>query len=593
MASYNSIVSGVGKYGRAAETAVNRIYSIFSGDDNTSSSIRDRYLNGFLGDTAQFTPNVFARMFDEPTYLTFRIEFDFETGIQNKVKYKGENASQNFDMMPEPLLNTSKVITDTQTVKLNNVLGIDIPEFVINLPVGSHKDSYSTIDYLANAKSENKRAAILYSFVESLKDIQYNYPYYFQSIDGLGDLMKIHPDKGIRLIDGENNILTIKCLEGLDMKITQLMQMYRKVVWDDYYQRWVLPDMMRYFHMKIYVSEIRLFHSGSSVKTMHKSPQTIDVKTALNATSLDKAPNGSSVLNTVNNVLNDVTALTTQMLGTRSTVTSVVNSVGQTFDTLAGLGSSLSSDYYRLCNNAINNVMPTICFDCHQCEFVIDDTLPYINSLNAHMVDKKPVEPTIKIKVGRVLDEQVYPLNRSLTPDSNNEYEIDKLDEYAKGTYFKDDDLRKPYRKGIQDDNLEPPKKEERITNTMFRMNRNVQDKLFTNKFGELSYRPLHATSKESAMSLLKSVLNFFTQDEARSAATTIDSIKEYIYYGDVIRSVATSDENKEKIADGVFVNTLEEIVKSKATDGETALTALSEHILDSLATNGELKIKS
>ena len=64
-------------------------------------------------------------------------------------------------------------------------------------------------------------------------------------------------------MDGDNNKLTIKCLEGLDQKITQLMQLYRKAAWDDVYQRWILPDMMRFFTMRIYVSEMKLFHTMS------------------------------------------------------------------------------------------------------------------------------------------------------------------------------------------------------------------------------------------------------------------------------------------------------------------------------------------
>ena len=95
----------------------------------------------------------------------------------------------------------------------------------------------------------------------ALKDIQNNFPYYFYSIEGLSSLNKIDPKTGRRANEGE---LTIKCYEGIDLKITQLLQMIRKVMWDDIYQRWALPDMMRYFSMRIYISEIRTFHEQHS-----------------------------------------------------------------------------------------------------------------------------------------------------------------------------------------------------------------------------------------------------------------------------------------------------------------------------------------
>lgn len=578
MALFNSIISSIGRYGRAVEKTVDKASSILdiekkddgkisvglAGDENDAANIRDSYLNGFLSNESKFQPNVFSRLFDEPTYLTFRIEFNFrDDRVENNTGNKSMTFwSQSYDYMPEPFLAKN----------------------LRNLPV------YSTYQYLQNNKSEGKRAAMLNTFIDSLEDIQNNYPYYFQSVDGLADLMKIDPKRGIRIPSDQNNIITIKCLEGLDMKITQLMQTYRKIVWDDYYQRWVLPDMMRYFNMKIYVSEIRLFHSASTLESKHSSPRMINIIDSLNATAYNNVSKASSILDTVNNVLNDVTSLSTQLLGTRSAVTAAVSTVGQVLDTARGLGTGLASDYYKLCNNAINNIMPTICFDCHQCEFVIDDTLSHIGSLSASTKDTKPAEPTIKIKVGRLMDEQVYPLNKSISSSfKNNEYIQNDRDEYTYGTKFSDDILRDDELKTQAGSYTKQNNLDQRISSLGVRTNPKLADE---NAIGNLAYRPHHTNSQQASMALLKGVLNFFTQDEARSAATTINSIKEYVYNGDVIRSVATSDENRRKIADGVFVQTLDEIVKSQATSGTTALTALSEHILDSLATNGELKIK-
>ena len=76
------------KWGRFAGSLTGDIATLISGGE-TSAAIRDRYYNGFFGDTTQYTPKVFSRLFDEPTYLTFRIEFDFNTAkMMNVIKYK-------------------------------------------------------------------------------------------------------------------------------------------------------------------------------------------------------------------------------------------------------------------------------------------------------------------------------------------------------------------------------------------------------------------------------------------------------------------------------------------------------------------------
>ena len=72
--------------------------------------------------------------------------------------------------------------------------------------------SYSTYKYLLSALGEERRAAYIKQFVKSLEDIQYNYPFYFTSISGLDSLARIKPESGIRLLDGDSNKLTIKCL---------------------------------------------------------------------------------------------------------------------------------------------------------------------------------------------------------------------------------------------------------------------------------------------------------------------------------------------------------------------------------------------
>lgn len=427
MAGYTNILGKTSAISHAVVQGTSAASALLS-SNTEPSSIRDAYLNGFFAETSKFTPSVFARIFDEPTYLTFRIEFNFNnTLFENKVDAK----------------------TDTSTGQLTFAVKNlnDFPEPLLAIPTGNDAANYySTYNYLNNALGEVQRGNMLRTFIKGLKDIQENYPYYFQSVEGLGDLLKVAPAEGIRLKDDENSI-TVKCLEGLDLKITQLLQLYKNVAWDDYYQRWILSDMMRFFNMKIYVSEIRLFHSASSSLGKSKQGWMYDFgsgNNSLNANSYDRLTGAGSLIGKINDVLNTASAISSRAFGTNSTLTKVTNAANQTLDTATGIYSDISSAMFNMCNNAINDVMPTICFDCHQCEFNIEDNSSYINTLNASMKNSESPTPTLKIKIGKLFVKQVYPLNADLaTSSAGNSYviNINKDKEIMPGSYFSDEYL--------------------------------------------------------------------------------------------------------------------------------------------------------
>jgi len=172
--------------------------------------------------------NTLSSRYDQPTYLTFKLVFG-----QNDNWY---NSDVNYDRMPHPLFS----------------------------PKGSdnvqNRHSYSAIDYLLDA-NEFTRAEMLKEFITKFNTLQKNFQWYFQKIDGVDTLLKINTKKGIRIPTDTH--LTITTLDGLDLKMSYLLNLYRKIAWDDTYQRWVLPDMMRYFTLKIYVTEFRTFHKPS------------------------------------------------------------------------------------------------------------------------------------------------------------------------------------------------------------------------------------------------------------------------------------------------------------------------------------------
>lgn len=425
---YGNVISTIGNLSGSAGSIIKKIKSLNS-KEMSVGAIRDLNTNGFLAQNSQFKPNFFARAFDEPTYLSFRIEFMFndpEMAIRNTAyNNQGINDSairtafygQMYDYMPEPLLNDFFTRDEKGAMKPTDTsVGI----------------LYSTENYLDINLGDHGRAMLLHTFKRALKDIQENFPYYFTSLSGIDTITSINPGEGVRVKEG---VITLECMEGLDLKITQLLQLYRKIVWDDVYQRWILPDMMRYFGMRIYVSELRLF---SDVKNENGTVGTWDFSKEAyrNMTyngQVDES--GGSFLELVKNdpnMLTQSTAVSQSFLGTKSIITKALNYTSGTVNTRLGVYESITGALNQLeyCNNAINEVMPTLCFECHMCEFDIKDTLSHISELKSSNKDTSSPKPKIKIKVGQVREKQSYPLNATLQAGENGYMKtiIDRLD---------------------------------------------------------------------------------------------------------------------------------------------------------------------
>ena len=425
---YGNVLSTIGNLSGSAGSIIKKIKSLNS-KEMSVGAIRDLNTNGFLAQNSQFKPNFFARAFDEPTYLSFRIEFMFndpEMAIRNTAyNNQGINDSairtafygQMYDYMPEPLLNDFFTRDEKGAMKPTDTsVGI----------------LYSTENYLDINLGDHGRAMLLHTFKRALKDIQENFPYYFTSLSGIETITSINPGEGVRVKEG---VITLECMEGLDLKITQLLQLYRKIVWDDVYQRWILPDMMRYFGMRIYISEIRLF---SDVKNENGTVGTWDFSKEAyrNMTyngQVDES--GGSFLELVKNdpnMLRKSTAVSQSFLGTKSIITKALNYTSGTVNTRLGAYESITGALNQLeyCNNAINEVMPTLCFECHMCEFDIKDTLSHISELKSSNKDTSSPKPKIKIKVGQVREKQSYPLNATLQAGENGYMKtiIDRLD---------------------------------------------------------------------------------------------------------------------------------------------------------------------
>ena len=279
-----------------------------------------RNVVGPSGRIAQF--NSLSKRFDEPTYLSFLLVFR----PAGNFAYNNATNSAYYDFMPHPLFQDGA----PDSVQVDDL------------------NSYSSIDYLNNA-NEPTRAAMLKEFIEKFNQLQENAQWYFQKVDGIADLLKVDSKKGQRITSDKR--LTITCLEGLDMRMSYLLNLYKKIAWDDTYQRWVLPDMMRYFLLDIYITEFRTFHTSNQFNTV-----------------------GAALIQPSSSVQQPVTGNNELIL------------------------------------NIFDNMLPTWKVTCELCEFDIE-TIGW-NFLTSLSVSDEPQQANVsfQIKVGNIKEMQIYPM---------------------------------------------------------------------------------------------------------------------------------------------------------------------------------------
>jgi hypothetical protein len=119
-------------------------------------------------------------------------------------------------------------------------------------------DQYSCYNYL-RSRGEYKRAAYILSFENDFLRLIKRCPWFFVKVSGLSDSWKIDPKKNFRGFDKK---ITIDTLESIDMKMTYLIDLYRKATYDAAYARWAVPDHMRYFKLNVIVCEVRPMKIG-------------------------------------------------------------------------------------------------------------------------------------------------------------------------------------------------------------------------------------------------------------------------------------------------------------------------------------------
>ena len=306
--------------------------------------------------------NYFYSNFEEPTRLTFKLEFGgWGASVLSEANFKAQQlavnsvVNQSYDEFPLGLFDLNFVddLVQSQDASASQSSYDWAPQSFTTTKY------YNAVNYLLS-RNEDTRAGYMKAFIQGMMDIQRNTPYYFQKITGVDKLMDFDQKRGVRLKDCK---LKIECLESLDLRMKTLLNLYRQAAWDDNYQRWILPDIYRKFKMIIYVSEIKRFHMPSPAGTNLIEPQY-------------NQADGMSI---------DSTGMDT--------------------------GHGIYSKYYGLWSEASSDpAIPVIAFECSPCEILISSL--FENDLDIN--NDKAASTSFEISVENVRIYQNNPLMKKL-----------------------------------------------------------------------------------------------------------------------------------------------------------------------------------
>lgn len=338
---------------------------------------------------------------EDPTYLHFRFIFDFastaiidpetflapsplfrplDVSISDQDKAEAAEGDRLLSLDPNSGNSLSNAISSVQGAQSGNFFTTE--EFFYGskakLATRYGRGFYDMTEGVAYmgaqkflAQRSIKRQQMLNSFRSGLRFINQKCPYYFQSLSGLDQLLKVdiknfHKEPGKPQRTGT---LTVDCLESIDMRIFALSELYRKAIYDYTYHRTMLPENLRKFRMWIVVSEIRNIQLTYGIN---------DVLNPFSVPSVAQSANFLDSFNSQTGLLDN-----TEGLLQKSTI---------------GKSNADKAGSYELGPYAF-------IYQLEQCEFDFDDSYPSFST-----IDNKggsAVTNKFKIHVGRVKDYKI------------------------------------------------------------------------------------------------------------------------------------------------------------------------------------------
>lgn len=253
------------------------------------------------------------------------------------------------------------------------------------------QNSESAEKYLRNIGAESSADHIL-NFKNNMHRIQHNAPYYFQSIDGLKPLWGPAEDK-FDPFYAKDIILTVGCLESIDLLITSTLDSYRKASMDMLHMRRILPENLRHFGMTITISEMRKFNTIINVLDKEFIAQTRDQslvqKLETNASLNTLKQHGSTLLSHGRTRIKDGKKLIEDKIAD------------------ARSGFKVKGDEMDL--RQIEGYASFMVFKLDMCEFMVNESFP-VEGINMGTGSFDQIKQQFKIKVGRVTETSYYNL---------------------------------------------------------------------------------------------------------------------------------------------------------------------------------------
>ena len=208
----------------------------------------------------------FMSLFQDPTTLGFKLFFFNIGGATKDVGLKLKDLKSLFkkgasvkDRLDSAFKNVGTFVDTTPII---NATGL----------FGNALNPNSALYYL-DKMGDTARYDMLVDFIETLSKINSEYPWYFQSVSGLNEAWSRDYSKA-----KFKKEITIACLESIDLRMTALMDLYRKIAFDWKNRRAILPENLRQFEMSIKVYDMRRFKT--------KPNEILGVPTEFNSNNL-------------------------------------------------------------------------------------------------------------------------------------------------------------------------------------------------------------------------------------------------------------------------------------------------------------------
>ena len=182
-----------------------------------------------------------------------------QTNELTQCKGNGAQLSQQYDECNGNINNINSQIAELERQKINAKSQLNEST---NIAETNNQNDYNfqqSKDYAPLSVMNMLR------FNKGFKKLVEKTPYVFQSVEGLESVYSEYFNIENPLRNSGDNIITVNCLESIDLKVSGLFNRYLNATYDRKYKRERVPQNLRKFDMSIFVHDIRNYRSIHSM----------------------------------------------------------------------------------------------------------------------------------------------------------------------------------------------------------------------------------------------------------------------------------------------------------------------------------------